>query len=356
MRYDMAFTVPNYGMVLAYKVNLDNPDAPLEYSHSIQFQANNSKFMIKKDEVTNVTYEEVYALPDASANKVCIVPYPNSGMAWSDRFCWRWASNNELATVCKAYATAKVSDGVVFTGKNIDEVFDTYSITKLVASVIFTRYISDLSQSIQIEDADNPDPYYLCIQSGDIVTWEDVLNSFIIQSDNGCGYIISRRVGYLINPTASSDSVARKAFTDAMQEYVESIGMLNTNIGMVAHALMRSTVADLTRLLIDIQLNNPVITNIWGKLTYTIVAGGANARTWDITSTTNAADREIIPEFVGGKTGSGSTIGGYAWVWRSEKDGELYASALLESTVAHNARFTDARQVINEAYGLTNNA
>ena len=56
MRYDMAFTVPNYGMVLAYKVNLDNPDAPLEYSHSIQFQANNSKFMIKKDEVTNRYY------------------------------------------------------------------------------------------------------------------------------------------------------------------------------------------------------------------------------------------------------------------------------------------------------------
>lgn len=56
MRYDMSCTVPNYGLVLAYKVNTDDPDAPLEYSHAIEFPANNSKFMIKKDTVTNRYY------------------------------------------------------------------------------------------------------------------------------------------------------------------------------------------------------------------------------------------------------------------------------------------------------------
>ena len=56
MRYDMSRTTPNFGLVIAYKVNTDNPDAPLEYSHSIEFPANHSKFMIKKDNITNTYY------------------------------------------------------------------------------------------------------------------------------------------------------------------------------------------------------------------------------------------------------------------------------------------------------------
>lgn len=38
--------------ILAYKVNASDPDAPLEYSHAIEFPGNLSKFMIKKDDVS----------------------------------------------------------------------------------------------------------------------------------------------------------------------------------------------------------------------------------------------------------------------------------------------------------------
>ena len=38
--------------ILIYKVNEGDPDAPLEYSHSVAFPGNLSKFMIKKDSVT----------------------------------------------------------------------------------------------------------------------------------------------------------------------------------------------------------------------------------------------------------------------------------------------------------------
>ncbi len=56
MRYCMYNTTPNYGLVLAYEVNTDDPDAPLKYSHAIKFPANHSKFMIKKDEKTGLYY------------------------------------------------------------------------------------------------------------------------------------------------------------------------------------------------------------------------------------------------------------------------------------------------------------
>jgi len=47
MRYDMTRLTPNYGLVLAYRVNTDDPEAPLEYDHAIPFPANHSKFVIK---------------------------------------------------------------------------------------------------------------------------------------------------------------------------------------------------------------------------------------------------------------------------------------------------------------------
>lgn len=40
----------SYGKVIAYKVDTADPDAPLAYSHMIDFPANESKFMIKFDE------------------------------------------------------------------------------------------------------------------------------------------------------------------------------------------------------------------------------------------------------------------------------------------------------------------
>lgn len=66
MRYQTSdSSVPSYGLALCYKVNTEDPDAPLEYSHAIHFPGNLSKFMIKKDEVTGKYYSIVSRiLPD----------------------------------------------------------------------------------------------------------------------------------------------------------------------------------------------------------------------------------------------------------------------------------------------------
>jgi hypothetical protein len=56
MRYYISNGTPLYGLVLSYKVNTEDPDAPLEYSHAIKFPGNNAKFMIKYDEVSKKYY------------------------------------------------------------------------------------------------------------------------------------------------------------------------------------------------------------------------------------------------------------------------------------------------------------
>ena len=65
MRYSInPKAIPNKGLVLAYKVNTADPDAPLEYSHSIKFNGNDVKFMIKYDDVSKRYYSIVSYDPD----------------------------------------------------------------------------------------------------------------------------------------------------------------------------------------------------------------------------------------------------------------------------------------------------
>ena len=56
MRYNIEEAIPSYGLALAYKVNTADPDAPLEYSHAIEFPCNHSKFTIKYDAVSKQYY------------------------------------------------------------------------------------------------------------------------------------------------------------------------------------------------------------------------------------------------------------------------------------------------------------
>lgn len=51
--YDIMRFGNDKGKALAYRVNLENPEAPLEYSHLVDLPANLSKFTVKRDPVSN---------------------------------------------------------------------------------------------------------------------------------------------------------------------------------------------------------------------------------------------------------------------------------------------------------------
>ena len=64
MRYDMFRCEPNYGLALAYRVNTDDPDAPLEYDRAIHLPGNHSKFTIKRDEKTSLYFAIISRILD----------------------------------------------------------------------------------------------------------------------------------------------------------------------------------------------------------------------------------------------------------------------------------------------------
>jgi hypothetical protein len=59
MRYNITKATPSYGLVMVYRVNTEDPDAPLEYSHTMEMPCNNSKFTIKYDEISKRYYAVV---------------------------------------------------------------------------------------------------------------------------------------------------------------------------------------------------------------------------------------------------------------------------------------------------------
>lgn len=56
MRYQTGGCVPEYGLALVYKVDTENVQNPIKYHYAMEFPANLSKFMIKKDEKTGLYY------------------------------------------------------------------------------------------------------------------------------------------------------------------------------------------------------------------------------------------------------------------------------------------------------------
>ncbi|MBE6590908.1 MAG: exo-alpha-sialidase [Ruminococcaceae bacterium] len=69
MRYNIVSGDPIYGLVLDYKVDHLDPDAPLEYLGSIKLDGNNSKFMIKRDEATGKYYTIISRIDSAQNRK-----------------------------------------------------------------------------------------------------------------------------------------------------------------------------------------------------------------------------------------------------------------------------------------------
>lgn len=310
-----------------------------------------------KSIVEDIVYGNLKELPNPSESKLLIVPTKDGGLAYSDMEFWRWAKDNSLALSSRSYQTVRVSDGAVINSYNCDTVYNIYSVTKLLSCVVACMYIDDYNEEITVLETDfGSERSEKIIKPNDTLTYEAILNSALIQSDNNACNALRRPIGYIINPNAQNNGQAIVAFYNKMQEVADSLGMTNTDCDSArisASAGVRSTTADLCKLIAHVYKNIPKIVEICNKLTYQMVVTGVNARTWEISSTTTESARTLIPEYVFGKTGSGSAYYAYSYAWECS-DGIVYATSLLEGTLATGDRFKDARCIMDEVYTLIN--
>ena len=78
-------STPAYGLVLGFKVNTEDPEAPLEYWRAIEFPGNRSKFTIKFDEVTKKYYSICTRLtnPYLSCRNLLTLMVSDDAVHWS---------------------------------------------------------------------------------------------------------------------------------------------------------------------------------------------------------------------------------------------------------------------------------
>jgi len=69
MRYSMDKLERKYGLVISYRVNTSDPEAPLEYAGCIEFPCNNSKFEIKYDALSRKYYSVATRITDGEKIK-----------------------------------------------------------------------------------------------------------------------------------------------------------------------------------------------------------------------------------------------------------------------------------------------
>jgi D-alanyl-D-alanine carboxypeptidase len=158
----------------------------------------------------------------------------------------------------------------------------------------------------------------------------------------------------LIKPDVASNTEAILAFYGKMKELAETLGMTNTEVDLAVisgAAGVRSTAADLCKLLAYAFNTSAKVKSIWGKSSYTISVTGSNPRSWDIASNTTARAKSMIEGFEGGKSGSSDKMGAYAFCWKDE-NGEAYATALCEMTLATGDMIKDAKYIADEACSL----
>lgn len=299
-----------------------------------------------------VTYNSIKSLPDAKKKDVIIVDKPFSGLAFSDGDVFRWAKDNNLVISASVYKTTKVSDGAKIAGVEEDTVQDAYSMTKLLSAFTAERYCSNnWDSTIELNARDcHWDFGADFIKEGDIATLTTLINASIIISDNNAAQALARAIGYIIaGDTSISHDDALYYFRKKMQETATLVGMTNSVIDADTHAFsgLKTTPTDMCKLLAYIYNNSTVVKGVWGKLNYTVSVQGNNARSWQITSTTTQVARILIPEFVGGKTGSSEAKGTYGIVWQTNN--VQFASCLMNFALADGDRFQDMRHIIDEA-------
>lgn len=299
----------------------------------------------------SITFADGVELVSASLKSAAIVRNSNKpkswgGYLWSDGYVWRWDKDGTLFTVSDNFQTIKISNGAVLNQKNEAVASTCYSITKAMTCLLADLLIADWSLSVTYDAVDGTGDNFA---SGDTATLEDLIYDALLPSDNSAAHAIGRMVGNTIIPTATEAQKLAKCI-ELMNAKALEIGMTDT-IYTSAAGGSTSTPADQCKLLRYIYNNAPRVLVVWAALTHNVVFTGSNPRTIEVTSTTTSEVRaNIIPEFAGGKTGSGNaTQGTYICLWTSMANNEIYGTVVMEG-ISGIERFRDVRRLIDAVY------
>ena len=227
------------------------------------------------------------------------------------------------------------STGEVLWEENSHETRSIASLTKVMTAVTFVADDPDMSQRVLITRADTLNASVTHLQTGDLVTWGDLLHLTLIASDNAAARALAR--------TAEGGT---SAFVGRMNDMAHQLGLTNTHYldpsGLVADNV--SSAYDMSHL-IAFAAGDPRIGSVMRTAEYSIQTP---RRVIQIHSTNKLLATDI--DVLGGKTGFIAKAGYCLATLLQIPQGSQVAVVVLGA--ANSAtRFWEARHLFNWAAG-----
>lgn len=234
------------------------------------------------------------------------------------------------------------------------------STVKLMTALVMQDWCMGLAldQTVTVTSADVVDwasNSNAQLQTGDVLSYRDLLFGLMLPSGNDAAKCIARNVGALIiaggGPGVATDPVSR--FVQAMNAKAASLGLPTAIFADPAgtdSANLMSAI-DLA-VLMSVYAEHSYLVTVSGTLSKTLTVTGVNARSYIVNHTINPAGQVLIPEFICGKTGtvtygdpSLNSGGCLAVLWQAP-NGQRRVTVLL-GAADDPARYLDLRRLID---------
>jgi len=261
----------------------------------------------------------------------------------------------------KALYSMDIDAGVTLYAKNEDVPLEPASTTKIATALLLVRNISDLSQTVTIEQSDmNADgESTMALQTGDVVTFKDLLFGLLLPSGNDAANATARIVGQQLLTAEGKTGDPRARFVQAMNDLAAELKMQHTTFKNPTglHEDGHVTSAKDMTLLARKAFTNKVIRDVIKEPSYVVNYQGPNAREATI-QTTVEMKLDGDDGVVGGKTGTTPEAGACLVLETQERGGNRIITVLLGSDITFDAdgnrddtsdhRYDDMRAVLDK--------
>ena len=248
---------------------------------------------------------------------------------------YAYAKTEDIDINSKNAIVINLNNNDIIYEKSKDEVINVASMQKIMTTLVGIESLDNLDETFVIPDGmfSSLDPELMMVgfESGDKVSYEDLLYGTMLKSGADAAYALSVKV-------AGSE----EAYIKLMNDKAKKLGLENTyfknTTGLDAEG-QYSTVNDIA-VLFKYALNNKNFKKIISTEKYTTSNGD-----YDITGPIYAAHKLDMPYFLGGKTGytdyAGKCLASYG-----EKDGVkfLIVTALADPSI-DNVNYLDHKKI-----------
>lgn len=237
----------------------------------------------------------------------------------------------------RAVYSIDIDAGVELYKLNEDEELEPASITKLATALLLVQNQDDLSETVTIEQQDlaGEGESNMALQTGDIVTWEELLYGLLLPSGNDAANAVARVIGgrFLADEgNEGDDPVAR--FVEEMNTLAKSLKMTHTTFlnpsGL--HAEGHLTSARDVAVLARKTFTQKIIKGVIQEPSFVVTYDGPNAREATI-ETTVTMKKDGVEGVLGGKTGTTPESGACLVLETQESGGNRIITVLLGSAI-----------------------